>query len=977
MACKPIDKKQLKIDMTAQLKHDNPHLTDAELSREVEIIYDRAIKKLNEPKSGFNEALTHKIYEGQKPPYIVPVNGLWDTVQGLTTYAIGAGIIKPIKYVADTIPFKDTADYLVVKPAKYIFNSDWAQDYHKKGMSNSEGIYHKTVENLKNRSTPSDFVKRVASYMQLTEGVDYKAMSDQLSKLGEAARERNEIDRTILNKALKSFRKVTKDYTTKQKKQLSSLFNFSHIHLVSDDSISTMSDIDSKIDSLTKELNSTIQNTKLLEYGIGKSTKELANFYHTRKLANLVDEGWSERDIYSTLRGKYLETYMTLVAYQQLKLGGKEQLATLNKFKSDGKESGIYTELKILSRSASMIGNEIDVDMRGKSMFKLDNKTGRRLHFKKNYKFETVMSKAELAKLDPKDNWKELRPYKLGQVGVYVKERASFGQESGIVSSTTVPDDGIHISHDTYLKYKFNLKDNNIEKRMYDKKPRYVLRLTQDMLDQLEIDDEVPSAMYRSFAHNVEISDSMSTIKHIINHQTRRAYRPSELAKIESDLKKGIRPMFLNFDFSADSLVDLKDYPLVKENYTSTAKRKDGTGTGITSTLELPRYATMVHKDIRDQMLGYSKDPIFKNRNRYLFKAEQLLRDAVTMFSVHVAIVNPIKIGMDIVSNASILAIHQVPLRSIKKYSTEAIKLHKEFSKLSQEKIILSITLRGLTEKDSAYKATKARYDRVVKKVNNHEFKAASDNGFLQSLSTQMLVGDSEAVEGLQSRVDELLSKVDNYPKFAKILQSISDTGPSIVDLLEYANSKVTGDGTISTELERISNKFRTFKDNKQHLAFVSEILAVPGQSELVRYGGAMVTMVDLIAKWTLYKHTMDESIGSSQSVKDREDKAIDVVQGSFIDYRAALPEEIDQLKDLGLFMFPHFTMRIQKAIWSMLYRRTLSTGVTYAGMNELTNVGNTHIINSNIWDKKLAHLDPDNPNILGPYTFYELMGLK
>lgn len=985
MACdiKNQDKTKLLELMRTQLKRDNPSMSDKDIKNTTNRLYNNMLEKANKPKTELDNLLTHTIYEGQKPPYLIPSNGSYDTLNKYGKFAIYLGIIKPVKAVIGNETVRSVTKSVLGTPEK-LFNSDWYQEYHKGKMSAGEGIYYKTVQNLKDRDTPSDFVKRVLVDMKIMKGVDYAQISKYLSVNDNASSKRNDIDTRILTSSLEKFRKTTLNYSKKQLAHVASLFNFSHIHLVNDylpeitSSTDSLKVVNSKIAEVEGELKGLLGNKALNTYGIGKSAEDLANFYHTRKLGNIVDSGLNERFVYQTFGGKPLEKYMTLVALYQLKLGGKDQLETLKKFKQDSKED-LFNELVLLSRSASTIGTEIDKDLNGKSQFKLDNKTGRRLLFKKNYQFKDIKSKKELAELKSEDKWRELKPYSQGQVGIYVRERADFGTESGIVSNSTIPDDGIHISHDDYLKYKFNLKDNNIEKRMYDKVPRYVLRLTQDMLDQLEVDYETPSAMYRSFAHNIEIMESMSTIKHIINHQTTKAYLPTELDKIESDLTKGIKPMFLNFDFSSVSLVDLKDYPLVKKNYVKTKSEviegESARNTSATSVLEFPKYATMVHRDLRDQMLGYSKDPLFKNKNRLAHKLEQVLRDLVTMEAVHWAIVNPIKILMDVTSNASILAIHNVPVRSALRYGKEVGKYHSEFSKLRQKEITLGIHLRGLTEKDKNYKSIKAKYDDTISRIAVHPFKAALDNGFIQSLSTQMLVGDRETTEGLQNRLDTLLAKVDDYPMVANLLDSMANTGSSMVDLLEYAHSKTTEGSTLSSELGRMSKKFRAIKDEKKHTKWVSEIVASPGQSELVRYGGALVTMADLGSKWILYKHTMDELAQTQPnlSLEEREKLAIDVTQNSFIDYRANLPKEINQLKDVGLFMFPHFVMRIQKVIWAMLYQRSANTATSYVAINQLTDVGNSHIINAAIPLRGTAEFDPLNPNIIIPQEFYKL----
>jgi len=983
MSCsiKDVDKVKLLEIMSKQLKKDNPKLSSSEVTKQVNLLYDEVLAEANKPKTDLDRSLSHVMYKGQKPPYIAPVNGIFETANSLTRSAISLGIITPIKAIIGSDLTKGVGKG-ISNSALGVVNSNWVQDFHKNKMSNAEGIYHKAVNALKDRETPSELINELLIYMKLKTGIDYKQISTYLSDKTKASRARNEIDIEMLTKSKRLFREVTKDYTKKQLDHISSLFNFSHIHLIDQENLDkalSSSDPMSAIDEQIKELvsQSGIANTKMIEVGIGKSAEDLAKFYHTRDLADIVDTGVNERFVYSNLGGKYLQDFMKIVALHQLKLGGKEQLDTLSKFKKDSKSKGSYNEFLMLSQATSAVGSQIDVDLRGKSMYKLDNKTGRSVHFKKNYDKIPLLSQADVDKLKPEDKWTIIKEYSKGQIGVAIRERTDFGQTAGIISNTTIPDDGIHLSHEQYLEYKFDLKSNNVEVRHYDKVPRYVLRLTQKMLDKMEVDNETPSVLHRSYAHNEEILQTMSTIKHIIDNQTTKVYLPTEADKVEKGLAKGISPMFLNFDFSADSLLDIKDYPLIKKHYMSTTNKgrtlKDKNFGNATSVLELPRYATMVHRDLKTQMLGYSNKPLFNNKNRYAHKVEQLLRDLVTMEAVHWAIVNPTKIMMDAISTGSILAIHQVPLTSAAKYGKEAVRYHKEFSQLRQKQIMLSMMVKGTDEADSTYKTLKSQLDEVDATIEVHPFKVAEDNGFNQTLSTQMLIGDREANEGLQRRLDGFLSKVDDYPSVVKIMDSMSNTGLSLASILTYADSKVTSNGTLKSELTRLSQKFNAIKDTKQHQKLISEILASPGQSELVRYGGAVTTMVDLIGKWTLYKHLIDQMSQSKPNLSPQEmsDIATEIVHGSFIDYRDALPEQIEQWKSLGLFMFPHFLLRIQKMLWSLAYTKAVTGGATYVGMNELTNYGNAHIGNSLIGMRDSTQFDPWNPNMVAPWQVF------
>jgi hypothetical protein len=983
MACGIELRNEILADIVKELKAKEPNITKTKLTKlSKEILADTL--NYTENTSDLDSMLTHKVYKGERPSYLVPDAGLFDTANKYVQWAISNGIIKPTKAVITSDLAKSAVKGISDK-SKSVVQSDWVQNYHKDKMTNSEGIYHKTFNALKDRETPSELVNELLIYMKLKTGIDYKQISKYLSVTTIAARARTEIDIEMLTKSLRTFRSVTKDYTKKQLDHISSAFNFSHIHLIPDsemDDILYKDGLDKQITNLEKELvkggSTEIGNTLMKNVGISKSAKDLANFYHTRNLDDIVDTVLNERFIYSTLSGPYLENYIKLVSLHQLKLGGKEQLKTLAKFKKDGVEDGVYTEMVMLSKSASTVGNQIDVDLRGKSMFKLDNKTGRSVHFKKNYSKVALLSQEDVDKLKPEDKWTIVKPFKEGQIGVAIRERTDFGQTSGIVSNTTIPDDGIHISHDDYLKYKFDLKANNVEVREYDKVPRYVLRLTQDMLDKMEVDNETPSMLHRSYAHNEEILQSMSTIQHIIDNQTTKVYTPREADKVEKDLSDGIKPMFLNFDRSAGSLLSIKDYPLIRKEYMPTmakhrASEKDAKFGSATSVLEFPKYATMVHRDLKTQMLGYSNNPLFNNKNTYIHKAEQLIRDLVTMFGVHVAIVNPVKIAMDATSTASILAIHRVPMTKVAKYGKEAAVYHKEFSHLRQKQIMLKMMVKGIDESNPQYRTLKAQLDKVEKDINHHPFKVAEDNGFNQTLSTQMLIGDREANEGLQRRLDNFLSKVDDYPTVVKIMDSMSHTGLSMASIFTYANEQVTSDGTLKSELTRLSQKFNAIKDTKQHQKFVNEILASPGQSELVRYGGALTTMVDLVGKWTLYKHLLDQMSQnqSNLTAKERDDIATEIVHGSFIDYRDNLPEQIEQWKALGLFMFPHFFLRIQKMLWSLAYTKAATGGATYVGMNELTNYGNAHIANSLVGLRGTAEVGL-NANLVAPKALYD-----
>jgi hypothetical protein len=265
--------------------------------------------------------------------------------------------------------------------------------------------------------------------------------------------------------------------------------------------------------------------------------------------------------------------------------------------------------------------------------------------------------------------------------------------------------------------------------------------------------------------------------------------------------------------------------------------------------------------------------------------------------------------------------------------------------------------------------------------ISKHPFGVALKNGFIQSLSTDMMMKDKEAMSDLQKKVYKVFDLIGSEPMVKKAIFKWADSfGYGVEDFVELIAGKVPS-GSLKEYSKSLSQKMKKIKSKKDVAAYLAEIFAVPGKSEILKLGGMAALNVDVISKWILYKDALDKAkelehaSGKKLTAKEKvalaekqQADAVALAVNSHVNYMTNLPQWVDMLKDTGIWMFPHFVIKIQKVLAHLLKNKVVGvTGSMVVGAAVGSLKGN--ILDSSFLTKSPAHFSVDE-NILFPALF-------
>ncbi len=887
----------------------------------------------------FDTVLKNLPYRGKMPTYFLPYEDRISTFNLLASRYIKNGYADLSKKIADNKTLKKV---------------------HKKGMKNSDGVYAKTMETISNRFIPGSFMMRTLTYMNLTGEFNEHNMRMYEAELNNAQQVRNRIDTELLVSMKKEFDGLK--YKNSVVKAITRAFDNSLIHELEDtedgksktiiEEILYADDadvvLDEKMRELEAELSAKIEDVLIKEYpgGIRNLARDIARYYDTREVGALGTNDITDSQVFRSLRGDNdLSIKMSrLVALHQFKRLDTKEVSAVRKLMMDGKskKNDSFRSLMGTSRGNFNLSYKVDEHEDGENQFRFENVTGSHINFKTNYEFKagTSTQMRALSSDDSFENWIVLREAndELGIYGVYARKRSDFGFVAGLVSSINLNSDGIDIAEKDAKG--LNRTDNNIVRTGANGEYQYKIQLSNEMIEQLDINDHPVSSMMKANGHNTQVFNSMSMMKHMLQNETIEIDTPAMAVIFDRDLKSGkMKPYFVNFNFpdsKGNGGLNIDDYPNIKHHY--------GKSGNTTNVLGFNHRVNMTAKNIVDQVHGYPKSPLVNPSSPVLMKMEAILRMAVTMFSAHVVLGNPAKIANDIAANATILAANNVPVTSAWKYGKEAIRLAPKMTRMRNELTFEQMKLFGMSEDDPKYTKQKKKVDNLEKKIEKDDFYPAIKHGFIQSISTDMLMKDKDNVSELQQNINSVFEAIDSVPGVETVIKKISNTTGYGVEFIMNGIGAIAKNRNQSVEeyVAHIKDKVKSIKEEDGNSAFLSEIIAAPGQSELIRLGGVATLSADVVAKWILYKHTMDMHVEINKANKGKkgfkkitpeesEKMAAALAVGSFINYLTNLPRELDTAKDTGIYMFPQFTLRVQKVIGSLVVNRLFGTSVATA----------------------------------------------
>ena len=939
----------------------------------------------------YEDTLQYAKYKGEAPKYVFQFESTFNTWNVLLRTLIHKGIDVSLDAVR---------------------NNAWINEFHEGKMTNTEGIYHRTANVLLERFEPGKLMAKTMGYMNVTEEFD-RAAKRKLEALNmQAKEEQNKIDTDMLYKAKELFDKDTKGYSKEQIAAIKSAFDMSIIHVLDedgsldkifDDKI-TQEERNAEIEKQIKVLEDDLATYKkedmddnIYDYSGGFSAlaTDIAMFYHTRVLGRLASSPVNDVYAFKHTTPKQKASLKKLVALNQLYLMTDVDLETLSEYKNIKPTNGenSYDGMLAISLSNENTSADVDAGTFGEGLDRFENMTGSQISYEERYEIVYVNEKEYRKNLteDTIEKWITLKKPNLenDEFGVMARKRTDYGFQPGIASASNLNSDGISITDKDIegigLKRNLSvLEKNNITRVGKPGSYQHKILLDNEMLSKLEINEHPVSATYRSYGHNIQIYNNISTLQHLLDSEVVYINDREDALKFEKVLK-GIRYKDKKEKFDDEEAnKDNRKNPKQKPYFVNLApgleitdfhelSRQYQSPEHLTNVLGFNQKVNLVHKNLKDEMDGYKDSPLFGTGTESLYYAEKFLRHGVTMFASHVAIANPVKIAGDAMTTASILLANNIPLTSIYKYGKEALNGFPELARLRNDMIGKRFKLFSTVKDSDEYKSALKELNKAQKAIDEHDMSAALHNGFIQSLSTDMMMKDKEAMSDLQKTANVAFGFLEELPYLkASVFKWSNAFGYGIEDVAWLIHRAAPKNKSIELYYEHLDKKMKKIRSEEDFKAYLSELAVVPGSSEVLNIMGGAVLGVDLIGKWIIYKATLDmfeEPIYNKGEYKmtdeQKERYAAELAVNSTINYMTNLPKLFNTLKNVGIFMFPHYTLKIQAVIANLLYNRMIGSGVATATMLISGSFGG-HVFAGNLYTKQIPQVSADL-NLIGP----------
>jgi len=674
--------------------------------------------------------------------------------------------------------------------------------------------------------------------------------------------------------------------------------------------------------------------------------EEIAEFYNTGKLgANMYTNSYGILFTGSGLNELEFNQYVALKALGKID-GGLELLRDMN-----SKHNNVYTALRetVLQVKATSEKLKEDSDFEGHFTLDVTDKV---------YEYKLVPPGVANEVKYAGSQWKKVDNGMPKGYDVYMRELDSGFIAKGIGISTERFTNGQRLQT-TWVKEQLKkdpgfLEKNNISTSFKDGKRVYKLNLTEKLKEkELSLVNDVSESLFRTLVQNKEMIE-METLKDIIRKKAIMKVDSSNVKELGMEIrrhklgkktKKPI-PMFVKFD------KDLGEIPKEIKDFYATPEGK------VSHFNDFHKSFDVVRADMKHILLDSEPTALFK-QGTIPRKAENIYRHLVSMFKIRL-IANPAKLLGDAAANSVLLA--DVPLEAMTKYGKEYPREMEKLTAYRNKKIELE--LKELSNPGQYTKQLAA----IDKKIKGSKMYPALKHGFVQSLSTGMLLKDFESIRGLQKDLDTVLDKLLNINEkertwLGTIVEKFSKAGFQGEDAIRAIARTTKSSKIVSKELEAIAGRLEKMKNDGDIVRYVGELLGSPS-SEFVRQSSNTMVNIDGVSRWILYNHLMDTGVDEEKAAK----QALD----TFIDYRVNLPEEVKILSDLGILLFPNFWMKYQRVLYKLLKDSPVSGTAGYA-IEELLGMGGNHPLDSNILHKLMSGtvagvVDPLDDKIYNAY---------
>ena len=801
-------------------------------------------------------------------------------------------------------------------------------------MMRNSPIYREVVELLQD-ARQNRHIQQIIRYMNLDNFKDRVTLTKMLALFNDAVKERNKIDSTYIRNLSD---KLEVNFNTSEIAEINTVYAKTGIFSLTHNSTILL-------DLLANDPKVKDDKTFLNEY-INKYVKDNNITLDEKLKAN----GLAELYVHSKVDGRIHTDNIRAYSSDKTRAYVLETLASLYALDiSDGlsvirkvqeKSPEIHSELVQVAVGIKTILTKLENKLRSTEAPITANIVGD--VYKNNYQVIAV-DLASYNKGNYNEDWQVLRKPSPGKLGLVYRQNINTAQP-GLGTNNNFSVDGLVL--DKYLagKYTDNVGNNAVSIYMGKEQATKIL-FTQEEKVKLGLVENPAQSLYRTYSHLLFLHDTQGLRDTLISKAFTKEIndKVKDAKSLIDDIKNPDQEhsWFLKLNGS----VAFNDLPKeIREKYEPV--------NNITNLGQMASHITHVRKDIAPQLVGYS-EPEIVSKNYKLNRLANIFKKLVAMQKIHWVIVNPTKIAKDAISNFTYLISRNISVLKVYSYGKEVMKALPELNTLRNELVAAKLFA-------DADPMNKAKQDKVIsaqKAISNHKFAFIIKNGYVSSLSTDLILKDSAAVTGLENDIENFLNKIvrDNkgdLNSIGKFISRVGKMGVSTEDALNVVSgllSKTDMTKGTSELIDSVSNELVRIKEKEDVAKYLMQFIAAPG-SEAVKIGSASIQSIEVVSKAILHMHMKD--IGKT------EDEAIQDVTDSFFDYTANMPESMKLLSDYSVLLFPTFWARVQRVIILLGRDQPVSLASAFL-ISEMLGIDSTHIIGSNLISKA------DNGSIL------------
>ncbi|MCD6136931.1 hypothetical protein J7J63_09530 [Candidatus Bipolaricaulota bacterium] len=429
--------------------------------------------------------------------------------------------------------------------------------------------------------------------------------------------------------------------------------------------------------------------------------------------------------------------------------------------------------------------------------------------------------------------------------------------------------------------------------------------------------------LLRSYAHIEKIRETQAIRDEIASNSGLRFSikkdTPTDVAEIERliDERGKDEPWFIEME-DGMKYSDLSDK--IKKRFKTIPTKMSGVK-GFGNKLSL------VRNDISPWIAGYKRALPFESNPQFR-KAFEIVTEAISLMKIHMIIVNPAKVTLDLISTTTLLMSYGVSPITIARGWKKNIGQMSSMSKLKAEQIDLTIRARG-GNKVAAYKLKE-----VEKKLQNHPLMGAMNAGVMQSLTTDIITRDYDTITGLQRSIDKVFNKLthDNETgdvnNIHKAIMAYAKFGLNVEDLFGWL-SKISENTEmlkpVSEELAIMGKRIAKIKNDGDVAKYLSEYFASPS-STLTKMGSVATTYPDAMSRIIYRDHLIAKTGKSEADLTDAEIEDINAKTSDMMpDYAFAPPMVLDATGRFFITPFVSYSARIQRVILNLAERNPLT----------------------------------------------------